>query len=44
MLDKTYDPKEIEARLYPEWEEERRVFAPIPESTKPPLLHRHPAA
>ena len=20
MLDKTYDPKEIEARLYPEWE------------------------
>ena len=35
MLDKTYDPKEIEARRYPEWEQARRVPA-HPESAKPP--------
>ncbi|WP_421998791.1 valine--tRNA ligase [Reyranella sp.] len=35
MLDKTYDPKEIEARLYPEWEKEG-AFRAHPESSKPP--------
>ncbi|MEA2814128.1 MAG: valyl-tRNA synthetase, partial [Rhodospirillaceae bacterium] len=35
MLDKTYDPKEIEARLYPEWERSG-AFRAHPESTKPP--------
>ena len=35
MLDKTYDPKEIEARLYPEWEQSG-AFRAHPESTKPP--------
>src|SRR5882757_5895188 len=35
MLDKTYDPKEIEARLYPEWERSG-AFHAHPESTKPP--------
>jgi valyl-tRNA synthetase len=35
MLDKTYDPKEIEARLYPEWEQ-GGAFKAHPESTKPP--------
>ena len=35
MLDKTYDPKEIEARRYPEWEE-AGAFRAHPESAKPP--------
>ena len=35
MLDKTYDPKEIEARRYPEWES-AGAFAAHPESPKPP--------
>ena len=35
MLDKTYDPKEIEARLYPEWEKSG-AFRAHPESPKPP--------
>jgi len=35
MLDKTYDPKEIEARLYPEWENSG-AFRAHPESKKPP--------
>ena len=35
MLDKTYDPKEIEARLYPEWEQSG-AFKAHPESAKPP--------
>lgn len=35
MLDKTYDPKEIEARRYPEWEESG-AFRAHPESAKPP--------
>src|SRR6188472_201585 len=35
MLDKTYDPKEIEARLYPTWEQ-GGAFKAHPESTKPP--------
>jgi valyl-tRNA synthetase len=34
MLDKTYDPKEIEARLYPEWEESG-AFRAHPQSDKP---------
>src|ERR671913_769021 len=35
MLDKTYDPKEIEARLYPEWEQ-AGAFKAHPESPKAP--------
>ena len=35
MLDKTYDPKEIEARRYPEWEK-AGAFRAHPESAKPP--------
>jgi len=35
MLDKTYDPKEIEARLYPEWEKSG-AFRADPASSKPP--------
>jgi valyl-tRNA synthetase len=35
MLDKTYDPKEIEARLYPEWEQ-AGAFKAHPDSAKPP--------
>ena len=35
MLDKTYDPKEIEARLYPQWES-AAAFRAHPESRKPP--------
>jgi valyl-tRNA synthetase len=35
MLDKTYDPKEIEARRYPEWEQSG-AFKAHPESEKPP--------
>ncbi len=35
MLDKTYDPKEIEARLYPEWEKSG-AFQAHPESGRPP--------
>ncbi|MGQ0580857.1 MAG: valine--tRNA ligase [Reyranella sp.] len=35
MLDKTYDPKEIEARRYPEWEQ-AGAFRAHPESGKPP--------
>ncbi len=35
MLDKTYDPKEIEARRYPEWEN-AGAFKAHPESAKPP--------
>src|SRR5947199_4847875 len=35
MLDKTYDPKEIEARRYPEWERSG-AFKAHPESAKPP--------
>jgi valyl-tRNA synthetase len=35
MLDKTYDPKEIEARRYPEWEQSG-AFTAHPESAKPP--------
>src|SRR3990170_3872154 len=35
MLDKTYDPKEIEARLYPEWEQSG-AFRAHPESPKAP--------
>jgi valyl-tRNA synthetase len=35
MLDKTYDPKEIEARLYPEWEQ-GGAFRAHPESPKQP--------
>jgi valyl-tRNA synthetase len=35
MLDKTYDPKEIEARLYPEWEQ-GGAFKAHPESARPP--------
>ena len=35
MLDKTYDPKEIEARRYPEWESSG-AFKAHPETQKPP--------
>src|SRR5476651_2276370 len=35
MLDKTYDPKEIEARRYPEWENSG-AFKAHPESQRPP--------
>ncbi|HYX03555.1 MAG TPA: valine--tRNA ligase, partial [Reyranella sp.] len=35
MLDKTYDPKEIEARRYPEWEQSG-AFKAHPEAAKPP--------
>ncbi|HTR85066.1 MAG TPA: class I tRNA ligase family protein, partial [Reyranella sp.] len=35
MLEKTYDPKEIEARRYPEWESSG-AFKAHPESAKPP--------
>ncbi len=35
MLDKTYDPKEIEARRYPEWEQ-AGAFHAHPESPKQP--------
>jgi valyl-tRNA synthetase len=35
MLDKTYDPKEIEARRYTEWESSG-AFKAHPESVKPP--------
>jgi valyl-tRNA synthetase len=35
MLDKTYDPKEIEARRYPEWEQSG-AFRAHPESNKRP--------
>src|SRR5947209_3732043 len=35
MLDKTYDPKDIEARRYPEWERSG-AFKAHPESAKPP--------
>jgi valyl-tRNA synthetase len=35
MLDKTYDPTEIEARRYPEWESSG-AFKAHPESAKPP--------
>src|SRR5436189_351531 len=35
MLDKTYDPKEIEARRYPEWEN-AGAFKAHPESSRPP--------
>ena len=35
MLDKTYDPKEIEARRYPEWEQ-AGAFRAHPDSAKPP--------
>src|SRR5215475_9748353 len=35
MLDKTYDPQEIEARLYPEWEQSG-AFRAHPQSGKPP--------
>ena len=35
MLDKTYDPKEIEARRYPEWEQ-AGAFRAHPGSAKPP--------
>lgn len=35
MLDKTYDPKEIEARLYPEWEQSG-AFRAHPQSPKQP--------
>jgi valyl-tRNA synthetase len=35
MLDKTYDPKEIEARRYPEWENSG-AFKAHPESQLPP--------
>jgi valyl-tRNA synthetase len=35
MLDKTYDPKEIEARRYPEWEN-AGAFRAHPESAKQP--------
>ncbi len=35
MLDKTYDPKEIEARRYPEWEK-AGAFRAHPESNKAP--------
>jgi valyl-tRNA synthetase len=35
MLDKTYDPREIEARLYPEWEQSG-AFRAHPDSAKPP--------
>jgi len=35
MLDKTYDPKEIEARRYPEWES-AGAFRAHPEQAKPP--------
>ena len=35
MLDKTYDPREIEARRYPEWEQ-AGAFKAHPESAKPP--------
>ena len=35
MLDKTYDPKEIEARRYPEWEQ-AGAFRAHPESARPP--------
>jgi valyl-tRNA synthetase len=35
MLDKTYDPKEIEARLYAEWER-GGAFKAHPDSAKPP--------
>ena len=35
MLDKTYDPREIEARRYPEWENSG-AFKAHPDSPKPP--------
>ncbi len=35
MLDKTYDPKEIEARRYPEWENSG-AFRADPDSSRPP--------
>jgi valyl-tRNA synthetase len=35
MLDKTYDPQEIEARLYPQWEQSG-AFRAHPDSGKPP--------
>jgi valyl-tRNA synthetase len=35
MLDKTYDPQEIEARRYPEWEQSG-AFRAHPQSKKPP--------
>src|SRR5471032_1494578 len=35
MLDKTYDPKEIETRRYPEWENSG-AFEAHPESQRPP--------
>ena len=35
MLDKTYDPKEIESRRYPEWEN-AGLFKAEPSSPKPP--------
>jgi valyl-tRNA synthetase len=35
MLDKTYDPKEIEARRYPEWEQSG-AFKAHPDSARPP--------
>ncbi len=35
MLDKTYDPKEIEARLYPQWEQSG-AFKAHPNSARPP--------
>jgi len=35
MLDKTYDPQEIEARRYPEWEQSG-AFKAHPDSAKPP--------
>jgi len=35
MLDKTYDPKSIEARIYPDWEQSG-AFACHPGSGKPP--------
>src|ERR687895_1640983 len=41
MLDKTYDPKEIEARLYPEWEQSG-AFRAHPESPKAPYCLVNP--
>jgi valyl-tRNA synthetase len=35
MLDKTYDPKDIEARIYPQWEASG-AFAGRPQSGRPP--------
>jgi valyl-tRNA synthetase len=40
MLDKTYDPQEIEARLYPEWERSG-AFKAI-RVGQAAVLHRHP--